>query len=223
MLFFDIINLMKRMSELLTYLQNLLQRNNKLSTQISTPKNISINIGVPAFDVYRDLLVDNISNFKYAEKVRFIGRQNQKYAIAVGYNPAMASLTTIDRTNRLIAYRLHYLGYDGYYLLNLYPDVQTKKITKNTSLFPDYSDYVFNVLNHQPFQLDTFIFWGSSVYVDKSLCFKIRSLIQNVYTIGVINGPVHRHPGRCVTAGTIFNTLCHKPITCSLGVRGYLK
>jgi hypothetical protein len=213
---------MERKSELLTYLQNLLQTNQITSTQISTPNNISINVGLPVFDVSRDLLVDNIRNFKYAEKVSFIGRQNQRYAIAIGYNPAMASLTTIDRTNKLIAYRLHYLGYDGYYLLNLYPDVQAQKVPKNMSLFPNYSNYVFNVINYRNFQLDTFIFWGSSVYVDKSLCLNINSLIQNVYTIGVNNGSNHRHPRRGVTAGTIFSTLRAKPITCSLGSRGYL-
>ena len=87
----------------------------------------------------------NYASFKYAEKIKFQGRCKGKYAIAFGLNPAMADLEKIDYTNNRISF-LYNEGYKGYYLLNLYPDIQQNNFRKNISNFSDYYTIAFPLL-----------------------------------------------------------------------------
>jgi hypothetical protein len=187
---------------------------------------ISINIGSSHFDIVRELLVNKlkITNIKFAEKIQFVGKGIKNYAIAIGYNPSKAVTKAIDHTNELIAFYLYKNGYDGYYLLNLFPDVQPTKVLKSVSLYPNFSTILNATLNK--FKLDSFIFWGSSVYLSSDLATMLNSLTQKVYTIGAkvgSNSYLHKHPGRNVSHFTINGNLRNKPILLSQKNSGYLR
>ena len=79
---------------------------------------------------YRTPLILASNNGKYAEKILFNSIGN-KFAVAIGYNPAMNSLTSIDKSNFLISNLLNSDNYNGYYLFNIFPDVSVSKIKKN--------------------------------------------------------------------------------------------
>ena len=157
-----------------------------------------------SFVTNRDILYSNTC--KYMEKVTFNTNGNN-FAIAIGYNPASNSNTIIDKSNYLISTYLSNLGYDGYYLLNMYPDITPIKIRKINSVLGNYIDMVLSFLNAYAHinSHDIFIFWGSSVYLSNNVINGIRSLqnrCRSLYTFGV--GRIHhQHPGRRVSANTI--------------------
>lgn len=151
----------------------------------------------------RDILDSN--NEKYAEKILFNSIGN-KFAVAIGYNPAINSSTSIDKSNFLISNLLYNQNYSGYYLFNIFPDVSVLKINKNNSSYPNYIEDVLDFLFAQTIitNLDLIIFWGSSAYVNKNIEKKLKTLNTkfSTYTIGT-NAIIHKHPGRNVCINTI--------------------
>ena len=156
------------------------------------------------FVTSRDILYS--ATCKYMEKVTF-NTSGNNFAIAIGYNPASNSNTTIDKTNYLISSHFFNQGYDGYYLFNMYPDITPTKIRKSNSVLGNYIDIVFGFLNGYAHinSHDVFIFWGSSVYLSNNIINQII-LLQNqcraLYTFGV-GGIHHQHPSRGVAVNTI--------------------
>ena len=157
-----------------------------------------------AFVSGRNVLED--VGLKYAEKVEF-NTGGSNYAIAIGYNPAYNSPTFIDKTNYLISNLLHTSHYDGYYLLNMFPDVNTTKTIKSASGYPNNIDDALNFLISDSLVCmhDIFIFWGSSTYVSVNVESKLQRLLhlgRQIYTIGTLTTN-HRHPGRNVSLSNI--------------------
>ena len=157
-----------------------------------------------AFVSGRNVLED--VGLKYAEKVEF-NTSGANYAVAIGYNPAYNSPTFIDKTNYLISNLLHTSHYDGYYLLNMFPDVAATKISKSASSYPNCIDDVLDFLisDSRTCMDDIFIFWGSSTYVSINVETKLQSLARigrKIYTIGTLTIN-HRHPGRNVSLSSI--------------------
>ena len=156
------------------------------------------------FVTSRDILYS--ATCKYMEKVTFNTNGNN-FAVAIGYNPASNSTTTIDKTNYLISSHFFNQGYDGYYLFNMYPDITPTKIRKNNSVLGNYIDIVFSFLNGYAHinSHDVFIFWGSSVYLSNNVINQIillQNQCQALFTFGV-GGKHHQHPGRRVAPNTI--------------------
>ena len=151
----------------------------------------------------RDILDSN--NEKYAEKILFNSTGN-KFAVAIGYNPAINSSTSIDKSNFLISNLLNSHNYNEYYLFNIFPDVSVSKIKKNNSNYPNYIEDALDFLFSQTAttNFDLIIFWGSSVYVNESIEKKLKTLNTKfrTYTIGTNTTP-HKHPGRTVSINTI--------------------
>lgn len=113
--------------------------------------------------VTREILSDGGNN-KYAEKITFDGVNNQKFAIALGYNPSMCNSSCMDNTNKLICAHLYSQGYSGYYLINLYSNVSSNKKFNNKTIFWRYlNDILSRFVNN------LFIFGGTTVYVNKNI------------------------------------------------------
>lgn len=149
---------------------------------------------------------------KFMEKVTF-NAIGTNFAIAIGYNPATNSAVSIDKSNYLISTYLKKHNYDGYYLLNMYPDITPVKINKKRSVLSNYIDIVLNFLNNYPQinQFDIFIFWGSSVYLSTDTIQALSSLQKSshsLFTFGVGNTH-HQHPGRCVSIATINHSVAN--------------
>lgn len=211
---------------MLTYIVNQLKAKKIKVVKTKRLPPITINTGSFKFTIIREFLVDNLTTtkIKYAEKIKFVGKTGNRYSVAIGYNPSKALTKAIDHTNELIAFLFYKSGYDGYYLLNLYPDVQTKKIIKSASQFPDFYKVAQKTLNK--FKFDLYVFWGSSVYVSFTLSSMLNSLSQDVYTIGATNGSnayLHKHPGRHVNFSTINANIRSKPLQFTNKNCGYLK
>lgn len=149
---------------------------------------------------------------KFMEKVTF-NAIGTNFAIAIGYNPATNSAVSIDKSNYLISTYLKNQNYDGYYLLNMFPDVTPVKIKRTRSTHPDYIDVVLDFLNKYPQinQFDIFIFWGSSVYIPTDMIQALLILQKNsrsLFTFGVGNTH-HQHPRRGVSTTTINHNLAN--------------
>ena len=148
---------------------------------------------------------------KYAEKITF-NDSPQNLAFAIGYNLSSCDMVAMDKTNILVAQFLKKEGYDGYYLLNLFPDVQTRKIKKKESSFKNYIDVIKNCFlkvkdtsSNQFRNKDLYIFWGSSVYLNNKEISALRMifpLFHAVYTVGTEHNH-HHHPGRYVSLDKI--------------------
>ena len=134
---------------MLTYIVNQLKAKKIKVVKTKRLPPITINTGSLKFTIIREFLVDNLTTpkIKYAEKINFVGKTGNRYSIAIGYNPSKTLKKAIDHTNELIAFLFYKSGYDGYYLLNLYPEVQTKKIIKSASQFPDFYKVAQKTLN----------------------------------------------------------------------------
>ncbi len=164
---------------------------------------------------------------KFAEKITFREKKGD-YAVAIGYNPALWNECRIDKTNELIAGCLYEMGYAGYYLLNLFPDVTPVKLTKADSCFGNYLETISNALEElqQVSSMELHIFWGSSVYVnadEKKTLDNITRLFKSVYTIGT-EEVKHKHPGRGVNSSTIrCNKLKGKTVKLTNSTNGYLR
>ena len=160
-----------------------------------------------------------IPNYKFVEKIDF-GTPGNKFAVAIGYNPSSVSTNlTMDKTNIKLSNYLISLGYDGYYLLNLYPEINSKKIIKTTSNYNvDFYNIIERVLirfyNINQQILDLYIFWGRSVYLNLN---KINSLTNgftnysNFATTNTISN-LHEHPSY-VPQSHIGNKSINLPLT----------
>ncbi len=157
-----------------------------------------------SFVISRDILYS--TTCKYLEKVTF-NAKGSNFAITIGYNPVSNSNITIDKSNYLISTYLSNLGYDGYYLLNMYPDITSTKIRKSESVLGNYIEIVLGFLNSYAYinTSDVFIFWGSSAYLSINVINEIISLqhgCRTLYTLGR-DRTHHQHPGRGVSVNTI--------------------
>ena len=196
--------------------------------------NQNINIGT-ATTVTKNILCREIlhtsfqnANYKFAEKIIFSGRCTGRLAVAIGYNPAILNMSYIDKTNELIADYLHSLGYAGYYLLNLFPEVTPQKPNKSASYFNNFYIVLQTALARLPqvSSMDLFIFWGSSVYINiqERIAFdSILRLFASSYTMGTNNGINHKHPGRGVSSSTILHHAVNTPLILTNSKNGYLR
>ena len=191
------------------YLSTIIQ-----NTQISSGTGSFKTIAGNNRSVTREILSDGGNN-KYAEKITFDGVNNQKFAIALGYNPSMCNSSCMDNTNKLICAHLYSKGYSGYYLINLYSNVSSNKKFNNKTIFWRYlNDILSRFVNN------LFIFWGTTVYVNKNIIDAINNCSNSIYTIGRNKKGInimHKHPGRGVTVATIASFARQKPIKLYLG------
>lgn len=151
----------------------------------------------------REFLV--AENFKFVEKFSF-DNKDKRYAIAIGLNPASATLDSIDKTTHLVSNLFYKHQYGGFYLFNKYPDVSKFAIRRGTSAIRCHIDDVlrFLVSLENLSEFDVFIFWGSSEYITIGLEKDLRVLqkkVNQLYTIGRGNIK-HQHPSRS-SKGTI--------------------
>ena len=138
-------------------------------------------------------------NFKFVEKFSF-DNKNKRYAIAIGLNPASATLDSIDKTTYLISNLFYQNQYSGFYLFNKYPDVSKAAIRRGTSAIRHHIDDVLQFLMalDDLSEFDVFIFWGSTEYITMGLEKDLRVLqekVRQLYTIGKGNIK-HQHPSR---------------------------
>ncbi len=138
-------------------------------------------------------------SFKFVEEYSF-DNKNTRYAIAIGLNPASATLDSIDKTTYLISHLFYQNQYGGFYLFNKYPDVSKTAIRRGTSAIRHHIDDVLQFLTSLDdlSKFDVFIFWGSSEYITIGLEKDLRVLqkkVNHLYTIGKGNIK-HQHPSR---------------------------
>ena len=179
--------------------------------------------------LHREILHASLHNadYKLVEKITFKGQPLGRFAVAIGYNPALLDFNHIDKTNELIADYLYSLGYAGYYLLNLLPDVSHQKPNKSASNFNDFYQIIEIALANLPqiSSMDLFIFWGSSVYVNskEKIAFDgMLSRFASSYTIGTSKAK-HKHPGRGVNSSTILRHVVNAPLALTNSINGYLR
>jgi len=158
---------------------------------------------------------NGITSLKFIERIQW--RSGNNMAFAIGLNPSMLLPNNLDKTNELVAHAIYSTNiYDGYYLLNLFPLVQTNNFTKNryksnyskTNLYYELTDVIKDSINtYQAVNgitsVDVICFFGSSLYLDKSFVNNINSICNaNIYTIGTTRKP-HHHPGRNLSVNNI--------------------
>lgn len=168
---------------------------------LSSTLNISINIKRQSFQVSI-----NNNNYKFCECIKWNNGNNM--AIFIGLNPSNMLHSNLDKTNELITYKC-YKKYDGYYLFNIYPLVQSKGFTKSgyKCISPNYGD-MSNIIadtinayisNNNITTFDLIYFFGSSFYVNKDILYNLNKISNaNLYTCGTINKN-HKHPGRGIS------------------------
>lgn len=144
-------------------------------------------------------------SFKFVEKFSF-DNKNTRYAIAIGLNPASATLESIDKTTYLISDLFYNRQYAGFYLFNKYPDVSKTAIRRGTSAIRHHIDDVLQFLMslENLSEFDVFIFWGPTEYITIGLekdLMALQKKVNQLYTIGKGNIK-HQHPSRS-SKGTI--------------------
>jgi len=171
-----------------------------------------VNIGT----INRDSLQSNgIANSKFIERIKWGSGNNM--AFAIGLNPSMLLPNNLDKTNELVAHAIQSAKiYDGYYLLNIFPLVQTNNFSKNryksnyskVNLYYELTDVIKDSINayqaaNSITSVDVICFFGSSLYLDKKFVNNIN-LISNahIYTIGTAI-KLHHHPGRNISVNNI--------------------
>lgn len=147
----------------------------------------------------RSILTNLNFSEKFCEKISF-NTTGQKYAIAIGYNPSLCNINNFDLTNQLLCYYLQSQRYDGYYLLNIFSNVSVKKSFNNKKSMIKYFQKIFNKFNN-----DIYIFWGRSVYVNKTLLKSFQNIKNQIFTIGNTLH-AHQHPGRNTSFASINST-----------------
>lgn len=145
---------------------------------------------------------------KFVERISW-NENGQHYAICIGYNPAQLNSTNFDKTNELLICLLRDC-YDGYYLFNLYGEINPQKVQKSKS--SSLIECIVKTINNSETQYDVHFFWGNSVYINGTETNWLNSLKANaVYTIGTKKAH-HHHPGRGVSQDTITRTPIKNPI-----------
>lgn len=131
-------------------------------------------------------------------------------AVAIGLNPSKALPDDLDKTNELVLFALSTLKkgrrYDGYYLINLYADIQATKFKRKgkTVLSKVIKDAVnaYTAANSLK-KIDIYIFFGKSFYVSPQILSDLNGISNaRFYTLGTKKCP-HHHPGRGITYNTI--------------------
>jgi hypothetical protein len=157
-----------------------------------------------------------IINFKFIERIQWSSGNNM--AIAIGLNPSMMLPNNLDKTNELVAHAIYSSrsNYDGYFLFNLFPLVQTKNFSKSSyrsrhhqaNLYYVLTDVIKDSINAYQVaygitSVDVICFFGSSFYLDQSSVNNLNLISNaNMYTIGTTIKP-HHHPGRNLSVNTI--------------------
>lgn len=154
---------------------------------------------------------NNGFNYKFFEQVKWGTGNNM--AIAIGMNPSQMLPSNLDKSNELLLYGCYLNLYDGYYLFNLYPLVQTQGFTKKwynniSPTYGDLSDVIRSTLNTyaNTFKItkyDVICFFGSSFYINTNIVNNLNNInSSNYFTLGT-KTKLHKHPGRGVSINTI--------------------
>lgn len=108
---------------------------NVLSSGITTKKSVKSKSRTLARDILGDVATSNTTGIilkeKFAEKIRIGKVMNGEYCIAFGYNPAYGDPNIMDDTNAYLIGLFENI-YEGYYLINLYPNVSPHISTLST-------------------------------------------------------------------------------------------
>lgn len=134
--------------------------------------------------------------FKYKEEISFVkkGDTTEKNAICIGYNPAKAS-EEIDTTNKRLI-DLLWSDYDGYLLLNLYPQISTNQDTCYPEIDENafFEDVIIGMLEED--SRDIILFWGRTAVVTESICEAIRKRIDKGLLLKMtVHDDKFTHPG----------------------------
>lgn len=100
------------------------------------PKNFNISINRKSIQSSTD---------KYIEEIKWGTGNNMP--MVIGLNPSQSLPSILDKTNELITYAIYMSSkkYDGYYLINLYSHIQTKKFLKSN--FIDQTKVIKKAIN----------------------------------------------------------------------------
>lgn len=118
-------------------------------------------------------------SFKYKEKITFLEKYDKnnkrkeiktkanKTAICIGYNPAAAN-DELDMTNKRLI-DLLWDEYDGYLLVNLFPQITDKKDECDLDLADnlEFSKVVENILKNN--NEDIILFWGRTTVIPQGI------------------------------------------------------
>ena len=148
------------------------------------------------FRLKRKLLIDDKScvHDKYMEKITW--NDCKKKAICIGYNPARADTSGLDKTNELLTDFLHNSGYGGYYLFNLYSEVNVKKVSKKNST--SLLSCICSAIQDKYKCVDVYFFWGNSVYINPEEEKILKELAKHKFNLFTIGGKTLKfcHPSR---------------------------
>ena len=121
--------------------------------------------------------------YKFEEELVFSGSNNcnKKMAICIGYNPAL-SCKYLDATNKRLCAQLKELGYDGYYLFNLYPEITSHKEQLNLNDKNNINSlkYLKKMVNQKKTQCGLIIlFFGRTAELNDEQVDFLRELIAD--------------------------------------------
>lgn len=133
--------------------------------------------------------------FKYKEKILFQKLNNKgKTAICIGYNPAK-SCEDIDITNKRLIECL-WEDYDGYELVNLYPQVSSDKTTCINDLDENYNfiNVIVDIIEND--EKDIILFWGRTLSLSDELYNAICNRLDKHLTLKMTtHNNKFTHPG----------------------------
>lgn len=135
--------------------------------------------------------------YKYEEIVCFKNacNYNEKKAICIGYNPALA-IKEIDATNKRLITKLEKEGYSGYVLYNLYPEVTATKDVVDMEDAENKNSHIF--LRKKIFESninDIILFFGRTAQITKEIVKLLREMIGKKNVMLTCFNSEFIHPG----------------------------
>lgn len=189
--------LQEKLKNIITNDKQLLAHNKKWENCDLTNFHTKLNVSISE---RKNITCTNASNtnYKYIEYTKW---GNKPTCVAIGFNPATHHPDEIDTTNNKIIDELNNKGYGGYVLLNLYPQVSSTKATFDESDEEDkkFQNTLLKLINTLiKKRIDTIIFWGRTVSIDKDVLEKLQELQKNnnLFITTKKDTLMHYHPAR---------------------------
>ena len=134
-----------------------------------------------------------------------LGKKGKRNLVCIGINPNTANQEKLDPTSKNVAKIAKNQGYDGWFLMNLYPQ-RTAKATlletqANSGLFQENLHFISDFLITNDFKIDTiWLAWGNAIdskahpYLKEAAYQLYQNLKKLSFTFVCINQNRSGHP-----------------------------
>ena len=136
---------------------------------------------------------NDIPKYKFLEKITW--EQNTKMAVCIGLNPAKADKELDVTNNRLIRLLREY--YSGYILLNLYPEITSKKslIRSSDKINKNFDNKIIKYIDCNFKSNDIILFFGRTTKISYEFALWLKKCLKKNRKIKkVVSNDLFTHP-----------------------------